>query len=80
MINSANDISTNISMNRQKLEELTSFKYLGATLCTDNNCSAETCIKIVWTMTVIARLNRIGRSKTISLASKFKMHKANNWV
>ena len=38
MANSTNDISTGISMNDQKMEELISFKYLGATLCKDSTC------------------------------------------
>ena len=33
MTNGSNNISADISMNGQKLEEVTSFKYLGATLC-----------------------------------------------
>ena len=33
MTNSTNNITADISMNGQKLEEVTSFKYLGATLC-----------------------------------------------
>ena len=41
MINSTNNISGDISMNDQKLEEATSFKYLGAALCKDGTCSAE---------------------------------------
>ena len=41
MTNSTNNISADISMNGQKLEEVTSFKYLGATLCKDGTCSAE---------------------------------------
>ena len=36
-----NNITADISMNGQKLEEVTSFKYLGATLCKDGTCSAE---------------------------------------
>ena len=38
MANSTNDISTDISMNNQKMEKLTSFKYPGATLCKDSTC------------------------------------------
>ena len=41
MANSTNNISADISMNSQKVEEVTSFKYLGATLCKDSTCSAE---------------------------------------
>ena len=35
MTNSTKNISADISMNSQKFEEVTSFKYLGATLCND---------------------------------------------
>ena len=37
MTNSTNNISADISMNGQKLEEVTSFKYLGATLYKDDS-------------------------------------------
>ena len=33
MTNSADDISADISMNSQEIEEVTSFKHLGATPC-----------------------------------------------
>ena len=36
--NSTNNISANISGNGKRLEEVTSFKYLGATLCKDGSC------------------------------------------
>ena len=39
--NSTNNISADISLNGQKLMEVTSFMYLGATLCKDGTCSAE---------------------------------------
>ena len=41
MTNSTNSNRADISMNGQKLEEVTSFKYLGATLCKDGTFSAE---------------------------------------
>ena len=63
-------------MNRQKLEEVTSFKYLGAILCKDGTCSAEVRIKIASAMAAMARLNRIWRCSTISFASKFKLYKS----
>ena len=46
-------------MNGQKLEEVTSFKYVGPNLCKDGTCSAEVRIKIASAMKVAARLNRI---------------------
>ena len=39
-------ISAYIGMIGQKLEEVTSFKYLGSTLCEDGTCPAEDCIRI----------------------------------
>ena len=68
MTNSTNNISANISMNGQKLEEVTIFKYLGATLCKDSTCSAEVRIRIASAM---VRLNKIWRCNTISFVSKF---------
>ena len=56
MTNSMNNISADISMNGQKLEEVTSFKYLGANLCKNGTCSVEVCIRIASAM---ARLKRI---------------------
>ena len=73
LTNSINNISADISMNGQKLEEVTSFKYLGATLCKDGTCSAEVRIRIASAM---ARLNRIWQCNTISSASKFKLCKS----
>ena len=40
MTNSTNNISVDISMDDQKLEEVNSFEYLAATLCKDGTCSA----------------------------------------
>ena len=57
MINSTN-ISADISTNGQKLEEVTSFKYLGATLCKNGTCSAEICIRIASAMAAMSRLNK----------------------
>ena len=76
MSNSTNNISADISTARHKLEQVISFKYLGATLCKDGTCSAETRIKIASAMAAMVRLNRIWRRNTISFASKFKLYKS----
>ena len=55
---------------------MTSFKYLGATLCKDGTCSAEVRIRIASAMAAVARLNRIWRCNTSSLASKFKLYES----
>ena len=57
--NSLNNISADISMDSQKLEEMTSFKYLGATLCKYGTCSAGVSTRIASTMAAMARLNTI---------------------
>ena len=46
-----------ISMNGKKLEQVTSFKYLGATLCKDGTCSAEICLRNASAIVAMARLN-----------------------
>ena len=56
VLSSTNNIGAYISMNGQKVEEVTSFKYLGATLCKDGTCSAEIHIRIASAM---ARLTRV---------------------
>ena len=66
-----NNISADISMNGQKLEEMTCFKYLGATLCKDGIC-----IRIASAMAAMAILTRIWWCNTISFASKFKLYKS----
>ena len=74
MTSSTHNISVGTSMNGQKLELVTSFKCLGATLCKDGACSAEVRIRIASAMA--ARLNRIWRCNAISFASKFKLYKS----
>ena len=59
MTNSTNNISANISMNGQKLEQVTNFKYLKATLCKDGTCSAEIRIRIASALAAMTELNRI---------------------
>ena len=67
MTNSTNDISADISMNGRKLQEVISFKYLGATLCKDGTCSAEVLIRIASAMVAMARQNRSGGATSSAL-------------
>ena len=70
MMTNSTNISAYINMNGQKLEEVTSFKYLGATLCNDGTCSAEIRIRIASATAAMARLNRIdGATPSTSQAS-----------
>ena len=46
MTNSSNNINADIKMNGHKSEEVTSFKYLGATMRKDGTCPAEVRIRM----------------------------------
>ena len=61
-------------MDGNTLQEVTSFKYLGAPLFNDGTCTVEIRINLASAMTSMARLNRIWRCNTISFASKFKLY------
>ena len=50
MTNNTNNISADSCMIDKKLEEVTSFKYLGTTLCKNGTCSAEIRIRIASAM------------------------------
>ena len=73
MTNGTNNISAGISMNGQKLEEVTNLKYLGATLWRVVTCTAEICIRAASAMAAMTRPNRIWRCNTISFISRFKL-------
>ena len=63
-------------MNDQKLEQVSSFKYLRATLLKDGTCSAEVHIRRATAMAAMVRLNRIWQCNTISFTNKkFKLYK-----
>ena len=71
MTNSMNSIGTGISMNGQKLEEVTSLKPLK-----EGTCSVEVRIRIASAMAAMARLNGDWRCNNFSVASKFKLYKS----
>ena len=63
-------------MNGQKLEEVCSFKYLGATLSRDGSCTAEIRIRIGTATSAMARLDRIWRSNSINFTTKYRLYKS----
>ena len=76
MTNSTNNISADISMKGQKLENVTSFKYLGATLGKDGTCSAEVRVRLSSATAALARLNMICRCSTVSFTGKCNLYKS----
>ena len=75
MVNSTNNAGVNIIMDCKKLEEVSSFKYLGATLTKDGTCKTEIHIQIAAATAAMARLKRVWKSN-ISFQTKFKLYKS----
>ena len=76
MTNSMKNIGSDITMNCQTTEQVTSVQCLGATLCKDGTCSAEVRIRIASAVAAMIRLNRIWRCSTVSSASRFKLYES----
>ena len=62
-------ISTEIKVNRQKLETITIFKYLGSVL-TYEGFKPETLSRIVQTTAALTRLKPVWNDRSIFLSSK----------
>ena len=69
MANNASGINTEIKVNEQKLETVTSFKYLGS-VKTDEGSKPEILSRIAQTTTALTRLKLVWIDKSISLSSK----------
>ena len=72
MTNNINGISTDIRINGEKLDEIDSFKYLGAVV-PDQGSKPEILSRIAQTTAAIARLKTIWNDKRISLSSKIRL-------
>ena len=64
-----------MTINGEPLGEVSSFKYLGATLSEDGTCTAEIRIRIVTATAAMARLSRVWKSN-ISFHTRFKLYKS----
>ena len=72
MTNNANGISIDIRINGEKLDEVDSFKYLGA-FVTDQGSKPEALSRIAQTTAALARLKTIWNNKYISLSSEIRL-------
>ena len=72
MTNNVNGISIDIRINGEKLDEVDSFKYLGAVV-TDQGSKPEVLSRIAQTTAALARLKTIWSDKHISLSSKIRL-------
>ena len=72
MTNNTSGIATEITVNGQKLETITSFKYLGSVI-TDESSTPEVLYRIAQTRAALARLKPIWNDRSISLSSKIRL-------
>ena len=69
MTNNTNGINTEIKVNGQRLETVTSFKYLGSVI-TDEGSKPEILFRIAQTTAALTRLKPVWIDMNISLSSK----------
>ena len=72
MINSTSGINTESKVNGQKLETVTSLKYLGS-VTTDESPKPEIFSKITQTTAALTRLTPVWNDRSISLSSKVRL-------
>ena len=72
MTNNTSGINTEIKVNGQKLETVTSFKYLGS-IITDEGSKPETLSSIAQATAALTRLKPVWIDKSISLSSKIRL-------
>ena len=70
--NNTSGINTVIKVNGQKLETVTSFKYLGSGV-TDEGSKPEILSRIVQTTAALTRLKTVWNNRSISLSSKIQL-------
>ena len=72
MTNNTSGINTEIKVNGQKLQSVTSFKYLGSVL-TDEGPKPEILFTIAQTTAALTRLKPVWNDRSISLSSKTRL-------
>ena len=72
MTNNTSGINTEIKVNGQKLERVTSFKYLGSVV-SDEGFKSEILSRIAQTTAALTRLRPVWIDKSISLSSKIRL-------
>ena len=72
MTNNTSGINTDIKVNGQKLETVTSFKYPGS-IITDESSKPEILSRIAQTTAALTRLKPVWNDRSISLSSKIRL-------
>ena len=76
MTKSANKTPAQIYMNGQQLEEVSAFKYLGATLTKDSRSTTEIKSRLAIATSIMAKLDKIWKNKNISFPTKMRLYRA----
>ena len=72
MINNTSGINTEIKVDGQKLETVTSFKYLGSVI-TDEGSKPEILSRIAQTTAAMTRLKPVWNDRSVTLSSKIRL-------
>ena len=72
LMTNTSGINTKIKVNGQKLETVTSFRYLGSVI-TDEGSKPETLSRIAQTTAALTRLKPVWNDRSISLSSKIRL-------
>ena len=72
MTNNTSGISTEVKVNGQKLETVTTFRYLSSVI-TDEGCKPEILSRIAQTTAALTRLKPVWNDRSISLSSKIQL-------
>ena len=72
MTNNTSGINTEIKVNRQKLETVTSFKYVGSVI-TDEGSKPEILSRIAQTTAALTSLKSVWNGKSVSLSFKIRL-------
>ena len=75
MTNNTSGINTEIKVNRQKLETVASFKYLGSVI-TDDGFKPEILSRVAQTTAAATRLKPVWNDRNISLSFKIRLMRA----
>ena len=76
MVNSADNIMADITMNGEHLEQVDQFKYLGSTISADGRSTKEVKVRLAMAMSTVTSLGIIWKNRNISFCSKMKLYKS----
>ena len=76
MVNSIDtNASADIVMNGQKLEEVDSFRYLGALITKDGSCRKDILARIAQAMAAMSKLDEIWKCNRLSFKTKLRLYR-----